>query len=86
MFLMELSIPQNKNRSIYFLIRHSERADQVMEQGLKIEEINDPPLTSNGIELSKITGEWLKIYLKLNGYKRIIIRSSPFLRTLQTGA
>ena len=77
----------NKNsRSIFFLLRHSERAEQVKELGIEIEEPNDPPLTTHGIEWSDATGKWLQTYLSQNGYKKIIIRSSPFLRTLQTAS
>ena len=75
--------PQNahKNRSILFVIRHSERADQVKDQQGTYEK-NDPPLTSHGIAGSKVTGEWLRTYLGKLGYKKIIVRSSPFLRTM----
>ena len=36
--------------------------------------------------MSKKTGIWLKKYLQDNGYKKIILRCSPFIRTLQTAS
>ena len=52
-----------KSKSILFVIRHSERADQAKGSNVQVEEITDPPLTPYGVELAQTTGTYLKDYL-----------------------
>lgn len=71
------------------MIRHGERADNVENVealGIVIEEIQDPPLTPTGVQQSRETGAYLREYLGQNGYTKVVIASSPFLRALQTAA
>ena len=79
---------QNQNlsgNSICFMIRHTERADKtVIPETFRTKE--DPPLSSLGIKQSHITGQYLKKWFEMNEmeFDKIIIESSPFIRTLQT--
>ena len=75
----------NQEISLFF-IRHSERADQVFEEGITIEQQNDPPLTTRGVAYAQNTGEYMKKWLQENQYEEVHIVSSPFLRCLQTAA
>ena len=70
------------------VIRHGERADNVDFQklGIEIEQMSDPPLTPLGIEQAKECGVFFKKHLEEQGYTKIIIQSSPYLRCLQTAA
>ena len=52
--------------------------------GIEIEEMQDPPLTPLGLQQAHETGIYLKTFLESNGYTKIIIQSSPYLRCLQT--
>jgi broad specificity phosphatase PhoE len=48
----------------------------------------DPPLTPNGIRQAEQTGRYLKEYFEEEGlaFDKIIIESSPFLRTMMTAS
>ena len=70
------------------MVRHGERADNVDNEkmGIYIEQMSDPPLTPLGINQAKECGAFFKKYLEDNGYTKIIVQSSPYLRCLQTAA
>ena len=59
----------NKKDLFFAVIRHSERADEHFEEGLRIENSIDPPITSKGFELANKTGLYLKEWLSNNGYE-----------------
>ena len=63
-------------------IRHSERADQVLTEGITSESKVDPQITNNGLRIARETGEFLKQQLKQNKIDTTIIYSSPFLRSM----
>ena len=68
------------------MIRHGERTDcsNLPEERARIENIYDCPLTYLGVSQAHITGQYLKQYLARGNYQRIILESSPLLRTLET--
>ena len=83
---MEIQNTNQSGSTSVFFIRHSERADQVENCNQAIEIPQDPPITANGFELARATGEYLKDWINKFGYTEIKIVSSPFIRTLQTAA
>jgi broad specificity phosphatase PhoE len=66
------------------MVRHSERADQVMGGGDStfIENRNDPPLTSRGKEMAFDAGVAMRSVLLDCGVTHVKVESSPFLRCL----
>ena len=67
-------------------IRHGERCDnsELEEERARIKIKSDPPLTKLGVAQAHMTGIFLKDYLKEGNYDKIVIETSPFLRTLET--
>ena len=63
-------------------MRHGERADKVFEEGIAIEQFNDPPLTSAGKQMAYRSGISLRKHLNSMNINNVKIISSPFLRTL----
>ena len=85
--------PKNEDTSMYLLVRHSERVDQVSSKSDKIElkNIEDPEITTNGKKMAHITGISIANIVKNLKEKSCInknaipcIISSPYIRCLQT--
>ena len=72
--------------SFYAIVRHGERGNAV--PGFVFKNQFDPPLTPLGIEQATATGKFLKEFFDSKGwcFDKIIIESSPFLRSMQTAA
>ena len=70
------------------MIRHGERTDcsNLPEELARVEKSYDCPLTHLGVSQAHITGQYLKKYLTQGNYEKIVIESSPLLRTLETAA
>lgn len=68
------------------MIRHGERTDcsNLPEERARVENKHDCPLTYLGVSQAHVTGQYLKQYLAKGNYERIVLESSPLLRTLET--
>ncbi|CDW83035.1 UNKNOWN [Stylonychia lemnae] len=82
---------ENKGGSQIYLIRHGERADQVINPSRKIEFENDTHLTEEGMNQANQTGQYLRKTIEYERqenrpFDQVIIESSPFLRCLQTAS
>eukprot|EP00347_Sterkiella_histriomuscorum_P017295 403349935 len=66
------------------MIRHGQRADLHPEKEIVYDVPHDPPLTDEGFQQARETGEFLKEYIKRHQFDDIILETSPFLRTMQT--
>ena len=53
-----------------------------------IESLLDPPITINGVNEARVTGEFLKKHFETNHYNfdKVIIECSPFLKCIMTAA
>ena len=56
------------------------------EERARVENHHDCPLTHLGVSQAHVTGQFLRDYLDQNGFERVIIESSPLVRTLETAA
>lgn len=72
--------------NLYAIVRHGERGNAV--PGFVFKNKYDPPLTPLGIQQATATGKYLKEYFEQKGWSfdKIVIESSPFLRSMQTAA
>ena len=70
------------------MICHGERSDtsNLEQERGRVENKYDCPLSYLGASQAHVTGQYLRMVLNANGYEKIIIESSPFLRTLETAA
>ena len=78
------NIPQ-ENYKYIILMRHGERQDCDFNNPTQIKNIDDPELSSIGIEQALDIGHQLKINLLGINFSEINIFTSPFTRTMQTG-
>ena len=78
------NIPQ-ENYKYIILMRHGERQDCDFNNPTQIKNIDDPELSSIGIEQALDIGHQLKINLLGINFSEINIFTSPFTRTIQTG-
>ena len=69
-------------------IRHGERCDYVEDKSerARITVESDTPLTKLGVAQAHVCGQNLKKFFATNHFDKIVIESSPFLRTLETAA
>ena len=58
----------------------------MIEEQSRVSVEHDAPLSNLGVSQAHVTGKWLKEYLRGGQYQRVVIESSPFLRTLETAA
>ena len=79
---------RNAKEALVVFICHGEKADNsnLQRERDRIDNEFDCPLTTLGLSQAHVTGQYLRKYFKENGFDKIIIESSPFLRTLETAA
>eukprot|EP00742_Colponemidia_sp_Colp-10_P003094 GILJ01003297.1.p1 GENE.GILJ01003297.1~~GILJ01003297.1.p1 ORF type:complete len:254 (+),score=24.88 GILJ01003297.1:35-763(+) len=65
-----------------FIVRHGERADDVMLAATPIERVHDPHLTAKGIRQAHVSA----LRMKSEASGPVVVFSSPFLRCVQTAA
>lgn len=74
--------------TLLVFVRHGERSDKsdIEEERARIDNLHDCPLTHLGVSQAHLTGQYLRDFLAGEGYERVVVESSPILRTLETAA